>query len=698
MAEGFSVERWGDDDQGTQPNAAAKPAAGFSVERWGDGAIKTAKGLYKATDAGVAKGIAGLVGLPDTVSNIGAAGIDKATEAISGFLGIDYQRPGTQRGLSDVVTGNKPAPWSPLHGRLPTAEGAQKAIEDQFYQGQPLYTPQNRGERYAHTVGEFASGAIGPGGPLGNLFKFGVLPGVASEAAGEATQGTGYETVARVGAGLLTGGAAAMASRPGTTAQAIRQQLPPGVTPQMVTQAETLMTSAAQQGVTLSWPEALSQVAGRPVLSNVARHLEAAPATEARMAEFYGPRAQQVEQAGRRAMGDIAPPNYQPSTIGPAAGQAAEEAGQHVRQTINQVAEPFYTAAQTHLLDAPTMARVRALPGYEAARDAVRNDPQLARYVAGLPEESVGFLNEVKKQLDHQARNAAAPMGPQGIPNQQRVAGFTRDAEAVRQAGIDASGGAAGPYATALNFEEQARRRFLDPLMQGPIGKIAGRDTPTKNAIDALFPSNPLPNSEREIADAVGRLAQRSPRVAGDLVRAHVESVFNESTQALQSGANQAGGAKFAAVLAGNPQQRANLQAAIEALPNGADRWTGFNRFLEVLEATGTRQNVGSKTAYNTEFLKEASSSGLVGEAVKGAANPWSRFSQGIIEKFERYRLGQNLNELADILTNPAAVGQLRAISRMPANSPQAAAIAWRLTNLVRSGVSTGQPVQQPRQ
>jgi hypothetical protein len=678
-------DRYDEPDQNV-PRITVRPQTNYfdkydapSPSRSDGNSVGAVEDTARSVWSGVNAGVAGLVGLPDTLASLGAAGIDKASEAVAGLFGVDYQRPQVQD--------------SPAKGVLPTTKGTKDVLNT--YVPGAGYKPQTIYGEYGHTVGEFLPGAIAaPGGVVGNAIRYGVLPGLASEGAGQVTKGTSLEQPARIGAAIATGGIAGAMARPGTSAQAIRNQLPEGITPQMVDQAQNLITEAAQRGITLSWPEALSQTAGRPVLSNLARHLEAAPATEARMAEFYGPRAGQVEAAGRQAMDGIAPPNYAPSTIGPAAGVAAEETAQGVRQAVNRAAEPFYTASERVTLDPATMARVRALPGYDAARAAVQNDPQLARYVAGLPENSVGFLNEVKKQLDYQGRNAAAPMGPQGIPNQQRVAGFTRDAEATRQAGINATGGPAGSYATALRIEEEGRRRFLDPLLQGPLGKIAGRDTPTKNAIDALFPRNPLPNSEHEIATAVGALAQRSPRIAADLVRAHTESVFNEATRALQGGANQAGGAKFRVQLVGNPQQRANFEAAVTALPNGADRLAGFNRFLDVLEATGTRQNIGSKTAYNAEFLKQQASSGIVGEVAKGAANPITRLTQGLIEKYERYRLGRNLNELADILTNPAAVGQLRAIARMPANSSRAEVTAFRLLNLTRSAGSSGAPIQ----
>lgn len=637
-------------------------------------------GLYKSLDAGAAKGVAGLVGLPNAIGELGAKGIDWVGSKV---LGDQYKRP-TLEG-------------SPLKDALPTYDRAIKAIEQTFYDGKPLHQPQTTGERYAERIGEFGVGAVaGPGGPIGNVIRYGVVPAVASETVGElpGVKGSSLETPARVGSALLAGGVAGMTGR-NSTAQAIRNNLPPGVTPPMVDQAQTLMTEARNMGVTLSWPEALSQVAGRPVLSDTIRHLEAAGPTQGRMADFYGQRPQQVQAAARGQFDNIAPVNNAPSTIGPEAGGVIEGAVRDAKGSINAAAGPHYRAAESVLLTPAEMAQVHAVPGYAAAAKAVRSDEQLNRYVSHLPENSVGFLNEVKKYLDWQGRNAATPIGPQGIPNQQRVAGLEKDARTVRQAGIDATGGQGGSYATALGIEEHGYRA-LDRVLQGPIGKMASKDTTTRQAIEALFPKDPLAQSADEVATAMNALASRNPRVATDLVRAHAETTFNEAGKALQSGANQAGGAKFAVQIAGNPQQRANLQAAVEALPNGADRWAGFNRFLEVLEATGTRQNIGSKTAYNAEFLKETAASSIAGEVAKGASNPVSRFTQGLVERYERWNLGRNLNELADILTNPAAVTQLRAIAHMPVNSPQALNIAWRLTNMTQA--SGAPPVNQPRQ
>jgi hypothetical protein len=512
------------------------------------------------------------------------------------------------------------------------------------------------------------------------MVKFGAVPGVASEAAGQATEGSSFEPVARVGAALAGAGAAALVSRPSNTSQMIRKQMPEGVTPQMVDQAEALIIDAAQQGIALSWPEALSHAAGRPVLTNTMRHLEASPQSEARMAEFFAQRPQQVDQAAGQAFNTITPAAPNPSTIGPAVGAAAEGAVNDVRGAINAVTDPLYTAAAGVRLTPQEMARVRALPGYDEAVGTIRNNPQLARYVQGMPEDSVGFLNEVKKQLDAAAEGSRAPLT--GNPNRQVHAGYSQDAAAARNIGIQAS----PEYAQALATQEQLRNQYLQPLLDGPLGKIASRDTATKKAIDALFPANPLPNSADEIATAVTAVSQRNPNAARQLVRAHMEMVFNEAAKDLISGANQAGGAKFRAALIGNPQRAANLEAAVRALPNGDQIWPGINRFLDVLQATGQRMHVGSRTSYNDLVSEAMKSGGNVSEILKAATNPMQGL-KGFADKWDRWRLGQNLDELARVFTDPTAANMFRAIARMPANSRTAQNIATRIVALTQASV-----------
>lgn len=655
---------WSSSPPATEPTASVtvRPS---DADKWWESSpeVGYTEDVVRSVDAGLARGMAGIGGLPGQIGEYGAQGINALAQLIGKYTGVNVP------------------PRQPSPQRLPDIGEATKRIEGKFGK---LYEPKTTPGSYAGTVAEFLPGAVlGPGGMARNVAAFGVAPGLASEGAGQATKGTGAEPYARAAGALAGGGAGALLTRPTGTARAIRQELPEGVTPQMVDQAQDLIEDAAQRGIALSWPEALSQVAGRPVLTDTMRHLEAAAPAAGRMADFLGSRPGDVRQAARAQFDQVTPPTTAPSMIGPEVGRAADQVIGDVRGIINQRTDPLYQASEAIRLTPQEMAQARALPGFREARDAVRNTPQLNRYVAHLPDDSVGFLNEVKKYMDQRQQNTTAAFNPDR--NAQIGAGYGQDAASARQIGINAAGRAtapgANPYEAALLVQEQMRRQYLEPLLQGPIGKLAQKDITTQRAIAALFPSSPLPNSAQEIETAVRALVQRNPEAARQLVRAHMEMTFNEATRDLHSGARASGGANFRAKIFGNPQQAANLEAAVRALPNGGQIWPGIQRFFDVLEATGTRQNIGSKTAYNVEFLKAQSASGLIGETTKATAKP-VEFLKFLADRYERWQLGQNLDELARVFTNPRAANQLRAIARMPVQSNAALQTVARTVQL----------------
>jgi hypothetical protein len=291
--------------------------------------------------------------------------------------------------------------------------------------------------------------------------------------------------------------------------------------------------------------------------------------------------------------------------------------------------------------------------------------------VQHLPDESVGFLNAVKKHFDQAAENSASKFNP--ARNKETQATHEMQASAVRQI----SEALSPDYRVALEIQRRGREQFLDPLLQGPLGRLAKKDMTTQRAIAALFPENPVPGTEGEIRNAVYPLAQQRPAVAEALVRAHVEMTFNQAARDLQGGANHFSGAKFAVKLAGGAQQRANLRAAIEALPNGAARWEGFERLLEIMEATGARQPKGSLTAFNQLEVQSMSTGGIQDLASKGLSpGKWMSFAN---DAFKGWSLGRNLDQLARILTSPDSGEALRNIVRIPAGSDRALMMAGRI-------------------
>lgn len=616
-----------------------------------------AKDIGKSVVSGLDEGVATIAGSPAQLALGVNAVVNYGKSVIQGRPFNDVEQESDQKALI-------------------SRDAVRKYGIDSFHQGSGLaHKPETTPGEFAHTAASFIPATlVAPEISIPRVLALGVAPGLASEAAGQATKGTALETPARIATAVLAGGGAAAMRRPGSAEQALRSQLPDFVTDAHIARAEQVIQAGAQRGITLTWPEALSQVTGRKVLLDTQRIVENSPQSRAPMEQAIGDRAQQVRNAAPAEMDAIGTQSANPSGIGPSAGTAAEEHINGVRQRINAVADPYYQSASHVLLDPAEMARVRAIPGFRGAADAVRNDEHLNRHVRNLPEDSVGFLNEVKKVFDQQAKNERSPVATN--PSMQRATSIETSARDVRD--IAARTPHSNDYATALAIEETGRRQFLEPLLQGPIGKIAAKDTPTKDAIAALFPSNPLPNSQYEITTAVGAVAARRPAVAQQLVRAHMESTFNEAVQSLTGGPGQWGGAKFAAILTGNQQQRANLRAAVEALPNGAARWQGFERFLEVLEATGKRQAVGTTTTFNTEHLKSLSGGNMASEAARLGLSPGKWWSV-VNDKWSKWQLGHNLNEIAGIITDPGSAQLLQRITRMPPGSREAGYLASRL-------------------
>lgn len=159
---------------------------------WG----QTAADVAKAGGAGVARGIAGLAGLPGTIADLGGS----AGEWLMSKAGLPTRSQVMQNiGINDT-------------GNVLSADYLQSGLSN-VSGGSTDYRGQTTSGQYAGTVGEFLPGAAIGGLNPGNLVRFGVLPGVASEAAGQATEGTSLEPYARVAAALIAPAVPALASR-----------------------------------------------------------------------------------------------------------------------------------------------------------------------------------------------------------------------------------------------------------------------------------------------------------------------------------------------------------------------------------------------------------------------------------------------------------------------------------------------------
>ena len=138
----------------------------------------TIQDVIRSTFGGAARGTAALAGIPGSLGNVAQAGM---VGGINRLLGTDLQVPPP----STVGIG-------PMTEAMETATG-----------GRSEYQPQTTAGEFGRTVGEFAPGAALFGGMSpANIGKFAVAPGIASEAAGQLTEGDPIEPYARLVAGI----------------------------------------------------------------------------------------------------------------------------------------------------------------------------------------------------------------------------------------------------------------------------------------------------------------------------------------------------------------------------------------------------------------------------------------------------------------------------------------------------------------
>lgn len=604
--------------------------------------------------SGVGRGVAGIAGLPGDLA--------QGSKQLGRYMG--FEPP--QRSAMDHIAGYFGA------DRVPTSQDiVNKASE----MGLPLadYQPQTTAGRYARSAAEMVPGAIiGPGSIAGNAIRYGVVPGLAAEAAGQATQGSSLEPYARAGAAVAAGGVGALTER--RNVNEIISRAAQGAGPDDLARAEALMQRAQASGVPLTRAEALQQVTnGATAMGDVQRVVEG----QGQLRPFMSQRPEQVRQAVQGQLDNIAPANAQPSTIGPEIGRMAQGEIDAVRRGINDTTRPLYDQLGNYQIPASDFNRLASDPIVANTLQEVRRNPELGRTVQGLADSDPRVFDLVQRRLGEQADAAMSPANP----STSRI--MQANNLNARQGVIDtvdaATGsrpGVPGVYEQARTQQEALRSQYLAPIENGPLGRLAKRDITTRQAIDALFPKNPVSGTEQETLDAVARLSASNPSAARQLVRAKIEQTFQTATKDLQGSENQFGGAGFRKALIGQQQEAANMAAALSGLPGGDRLLQGFDHMMEIMQATGRRQQIGSQTAFNQEMLSELKKGSVAGETVSTGG---IKLAGRIQQAYQDWNMGKNTDQLARLLTDPRASDEFRRLAEAPRGSARAISAATRL-------------------
>lgn len=656
-----------------------------------------AEDVAKSAGIGVVKGTTGLAGMiPDTMNTLDQLwqwAVSKGAEKV-GLL-----TPEQAKEIRQPIAGFEN---QPTRMGLPTSQAINRTVQDTI--GTDYYEPRTAYGSMAQTVGEFAPGvaAFGTGG-VGSRAVQTLIPAATSEAGGALAKkyAPEYEGAARAVGGVVGGVGTAIAQTP-RGARAVMQEGLQGFSDAEITGAQRLIQDAQQMGVRLTFDEALNQVTGGRAsrLSQLNRVATNSGGEGGQiMSDLYSQRAGQVRQAGERAVDSIAPNPYPADMAAQAGKTAAEDALQALRDTRTRLTSPHYQAAAGDTVPQAEMQRVIQQIDDLIARNPSGEVTASARALRdelvngqGAPRTNVGELDQIYGANRDAHMPTTPPLGETGTQARARRVAAQGVGELGRTLEASSQNLAAGRA-----VHRQATEQVVLPAEQGPLGRIANADPAaqgaTQNMGRTLAGVGEGDRYHAVVQQSVRRMVRQDPRAAETLARDYVGDVFNRAIGDLKAGPDQYGGAGFRAQLVGDPASMRNVQAVITQLPQGHQRWAGFNRFLDVMEATGYKPAKGSDTAFNQaiqEQLKtQKSIAGAITETVtSGGLN----IKQAISDGWARFRSGNTTEKLATMLTDPEAIPLLRQLARTPVGSARAQGLAVRLTYIAEQSGRNGSP------
>ena len=500
-------------------------------------------------------------------------------------------------------------------------------------------------------------GRLAVAGPVGSATQ----QGMEYAGAGPIQQmiGTG---LAMTGAGAATGGVRS------TPADIVNRQLK-GVTPEGMRLAELLQQDSYKLGMPITGAEAIAQATGQKGLTTTQRFLEQAQPSQATMNQFMAKRPAGVEKGFNVTVEGISP-NMPTSATPYNLEQAGKEVLSGANIGVTRSVNPFY---QKGMNEMQNLQAGKALPVLPSEVVALKSNPELGpaiqdainhvtndNYykVKGLPESDPKVLNAAKIYLDTQYKNFSKNITDSEDKLKAGTAwGASRELDSYLSAKSPA-------YAQGSKNYEIAQKTQIGPLERSPVGQISeGKVTG-----ETLMPQKPVSLYPEDIKRTADLLRRKNPEALPDWTRQQLESTFNETTQKLASGENQFGGPKFAATIAGNPQQRKNLQTLVTET-GGMQAWKGFENFLDVAEAQGQRMPANSATAFN-EMVKNELGSGIVSKGL-------TMFKpSNLVNWAENMQLGRNSDMLAKMLTDPDSVSKLQELARTGPRSAKAQVLA----------------------
>ncbi len=606
--------------------------------------------VVQTIPSAVARGPMDVLGAPADITNL-----------------LDDLADATARKLLHVFTGKEYAPGQRV--RIPLgSQDIEGAVEGAT--GTELYDPQTTPGRYVGAAVRGATGsAVGPARAIPYMATTGAAGGVGGELGSDLTGGS---PVGRLVGSLLGATAVGVPLAMRSNAGSMVREATQDVSPEQWAAAQAAQEQAKTVGVPLMGPETLPQGPIQQLASDTLASKTGARA----MGEVLDQRPGQIRAAVGDVLDQIGPPDAPVGAV-TAAQKAATQVIKSAEKARTRSVRPFYKAAEKESV--PEGAIKILANKIDKAVEKVGAGSESGKALAGLktrllpegvPETNVGRLDnlygEFKEMLSAPVVGSTSP--------QRKIKGIVGpildDLDQVMRK--SSKNLATGRAAYARQSQE-----VVDPLIQGDIGKIAGKGydpqvSPPLNRIVSTLsdPKNVRPETIRNVyRELNAKDKQAFPGVA----RLYLENAFDQSTQRIQSGDNRMMGANFVKEVFGTDQQRKNLMEVMSGVAqshnvNPAQLKRGTKMLMDTLERTGKVPGIGSQTAGRLKTDAMASRSRVAGALETVSTSPLAPAAKWIRDVVNRKAYG----ELAAVFTDKDSVQKMMKLAQLEPYSKKA--------------------------
>lgn len=607
----------------------------------------------------VARGATNLVGAPADLWQLISGGAAKASGGLLQALGVIS--PETKKKMVELAKPELP---------MPTGDNIRSLLGMR-----DLYEPKT-------PVGKLVGGTIegAASSPFGvPMAMLGGVSGLASEAAGQATEGSDFEKAARIVAGVAAPMGVQAARVWKDTPMRMIREATGDMTPAQFAEAQQALDKARQQGINLMAAEVMPPSSIQQLASDVAASRSGGQIIN----QFMARRPNEVKAAVQDRLLTPVGAADTPDVNMARAKETATAVIKNAEKARTAATAPFFERARQDIAPQSVIddliARAEAMKGTQD----VTNRQAIDNFIAQLKATASGAVPENNVRAlygQYQTTRKATEALPINATQEQRA---TSGTIGKLNQQLDQALSAASPNVQqGKQLYQQMSESVVDPLNAGPVGRVAGVHgfdpsvPPNLNPVQAIANSAmSRPESIRELYSQLNAVDRQAfPGIA----RTWLENAFDTATQRVQAGENRMIGANFAKNVYGTDQQIQNFQEIMRgvATANGVknpDAYVrGASNLMEVLQMTGKVPGIGSPTGGRlpTNEMAQSSKAASVMESI--GTQPLSATAKTL-----RAFVGQqNYKRLADILTDPDSVRKIEQLGKYSPKTSTAQALA----------------------